>query len=106
MPDRLAVCEYLGNVYDPAVLDTLPGRLWFYAKWGLRGILFEYGLPKNFRELWTYVHSRLMWNPEQDAQALAEEFISYRFGPQHLQSSATSASHASDTRRHCGTVYP
>ena len=81
VPDHFAVCEYQGGTYKPALIDTMTGRLRYYQKLGIRGVVFSYGRPKNFTLLWKYLWGRLMWNPDQDALNLARGFIDYHYGP-------------------------
>ena len=81
VPDGLLVCEYHSQMYKPAMLDTMAGRLRAYAKRGLRGVTFTYGAPLNFQPLWKYVFARMKWNPHQDPHALAREFIEFYYGP-------------------------
>ncbi|MBM4038671.1 MAG: DUF4838 domain-containing protein [Planctomycetes bacterium] len=81
VPQSYMVCEYLADTYQPALVDTTASRLRYYAKRGLRGIWATYGRPKNFTPVWEYLFARLMWNPEQDPHAIAEEFIAHHYGP-------------------------
>jgi hypothetical protein len=81
VPDRLLVCEYLAYTYKPAMLECMEGRLRAYAKKGLLGVVFTYGTPTNFQPLWKYVFARMKWNPNQDAQKLAREFVDFYYGP-------------------------
>jgi hypothetical protein len=79
VPDRYTVCEYQSNAYKPALVDTLASRLRFYREKGVRGIAFTFGLPQNFRGLWGYLYSHLMWDVEQDGMQLAREYIDFYF---------------------------
>lgn len=79
-PERLAVCEYPLNSYEPAPVDNIASRRRYYAKRSLRGIVFLYGTPGNFRGLWRYLCAKLMWNPWLDAQKIAENYIKLRYG--------------------------
>ncbi len=78
-PHQYLVCEYLSNVYLPAMLDTTASRLKTYGKKGLRGVLFTYGAPANFRSLWNYLWGQLMWNPDQDVEQLTREFLTFAY---------------------------
>ena len=78
-PGQLLVCEYLG-AYEPAMLDNMSGRLRYYAKIGLRGVMFTYGSPVNFKPVWAYVWPRMSWDPAQNPHALAKEFINSQYG--------------------------
>ena len=80
-PGRVTVCEYQSGRYYPAVVDTLAGKYRFYKKIGVKGLLFSYGYPSSFKGLWDYLYPRLMWDPEQDAHALAAEYVRHHFGP-------------------------
>jgi len=79
-PGQVTVCEYLG-AYEPAMIDKMTGRLRYYAKIGLRGVNATYGSPINFRPVWRYVWPKMCWNPQQDGQALAKDFIRFHYGP-------------------------
>ena len=79
-PALFCVCEYHSGMYRPALIDTEVARMRFYAKRGLGGIFFTYGHSPNFSNVWGYVFSKLHWNPYQDGQALAEEYIDENYG--------------------------
>jgi hypothetical protein len=79
-PGRVMVCEYLGG-YEPAMLDQMTARLRYYAKIGLYAVKTTYSQgPANFRPMWQYVWNKMNWNPHQDAQALATDFIHFYYG--------------------------
>jgi hypothetical protein len=80
-PEQVTVCEYLGGVYEPCTADKLAARCRYYARKGIRGILFTFGHPENFNPFWDYLVGRLMWDPEQDAEALAAAFAKQHYGP-------------------------
>jgi hypothetical protein len=73
-PHQYLVCEYLGQ-YEPCLVDNTASRLRYYSQRGLRGIFATYGRPANFSQLWAYLWGRLLWNPDQDAHALACDYI-------------------------------
>jgi len=77
---RYLVCEYLSGVYEPALIDNLTARLRYYARKGLKGIVFTYGHPINFTRVWTYVFSWMMWNPYQDPWVLTADFCRFYYG--------------------------
>lgn len=79
-PHQYLVCEYVGGQYEPCLVDNAASRLRWYGQHGLKGIFATYGLPANFPQLWDYLFSRLMWNPEQDALAVADEYITRHYG--------------------------
>ena len=79
-PQQFMVCEYQSDTYKPALIDSLQGRLQWYRERGLQGILFSYGHPKNFHDLWSYLLSRLLWDSEQDAVKLADGYIAFVYG--------------------------
>lgn len=81
VPDRYTVCEYQSGTYKPALIDSMVARLRYYREKGVRGIVFSYGVPRNFKTLWQYLLGRLMWDVDQDAMKLAREFIGYYYGP-------------------------
>jgi hypothetical protein len=51
----------------------------FYAANGVRGI-FYCGVPTNFRDLFIYVQSHLLWNPKADVDDLVDEFMLAYYG--------------------------
>ncbi|OGV70532.1 MAG: hypothetical protein A3K19_24735 [Lentisphaerae bacterium RIFOXYB12_FULL_65_16] len=54
-------------------------KLDFYSANGIRGI-FYCGTPSNFRDLFTFVQSRLLWEPKADVEALTDEFMAAYYG--------------------------
>ena len=54
-------------------------KLDFYAANGIRGIYYC-GVPTNFRDLFVFVQSRLLWEPKADAEALIDEFMAACYG--------------------------
>jgi len=79
-PGQVLVCEYHG-AYEPAMLDDNVGRLRHYRKLGVKGVVFTYGAPPNFRDVFSFVWARISWNPDQDPHALAGEYLRYAYGP-------------------------
>jgi hypothetical protein len=80
VPDRFAVCEYQSGTYKPALIDSMVARLRYYKEMGVRGIVFTYGVPRNFKTLWQYLLRKLMWDVDQDAMKLAREFVDFYYG--------------------------
>ena len=74
-PNRVAVCEYLGGIYNPAPLETLQSRLRYYASKGLAGIAYTYGQTLNFAPIFNYVFAKLMWDPNTDAAVASHEIL-------------------------------
>jgi hypothetical protein len=66
-----------------ADLHTLGPNLRYYAKRGVRGAFIQ-GNGRcpggEFSDLRCYVISRLLWNPQQDEEALIAEFLRLHFG--------------------------
>lgn len=79
-PRSLLVCEYLSNFYQPAFIDQTASRYRSYARKGIRGILFSYGRPANFPEVWVYLHGKLLWNPDIDALQTAKDIANSIYG--------------------------
>lgn len=79
-PGRVLVCEYIGGSYQPAFVSQTADRYRFLRKRGVGGIAFHYGNPANFPKLWTYLHGKLLWNPDQDAMKLMEEYAPLVYG--------------------------
>ncbi|MHC4874135.1 MAG: DUF4838 domain-containing protein, partial [Planctomycetota bacterium] len=75
------VCEYIGGVYQPAFISQTADRFRDYNEKGIGGTAFSYGLPTNFKHVWWYLHSKLLWNPEFDALQLAKDFALNYYGP-------------------------
>ncbi len=61
-------CEPFGS------FRAMRRKLKYYAGHGVRG-LFYCGVPSNFEDLFVFVQSRLLWNPQADPDALTREFI-------------------------------
>lgn len=72
---RPLVCEYMSGVYLPAPVEQTTARYRDYAARGIGGIMFSYGHPRNFTNLWHFLHSKLMWDPDDDETASRDEFI-------------------------------
>ena len=66
-------CEPFGSFY------AMKRKMEFYAANGIRG-LFYCGVPTNFRDLFVFVHSHLLWDPEADVESLIDEFMSVYYG--------------------------
>lgn len=58
---------------------AMKGKLDFYAQHGIRGI-FYCGVPTNFRDLFVFVQSRLLWDPKADVERLVDEFLAAYYG--------------------------
>jgi len=80
-PGRVGVCEYHGGVYFPALVDSMPAKCRAYAKLGVNAVYFSYGRPKNLPGLWRFLFRELMWDPSQDAHALAREYVRFHYKP-------------------------
>ncbi len=63
---------------------VLQENLRYYKKNGVHGVLqqsnFAYGNTSGFADLENYLASRLMWNPEEDLNALIEDYTGACFG--------------------------
>jgi hypothetical protein len=55
-------------------------KLDVYAERGIRGI-FYCGVPSSFRDLFVFLQSRLLWEPEADVESLIDEFMPVYYGP-------------------------
>lgn len=73
-PGQMMVCEYMGNRYVPCLTDYMQAKYRFYGERRTNGIQYSFGRVQNFRPVWTHLYPLLMWNPQQDALALASEF--------------------------------
>ncbi len=79
-PRQTTVCEYFSEKYYPSLPDFLAGRIRHHAEKGLRGVMFTFGSPNNFRPLCEYLSTTLMWDPDQDAMELTRRFARAHFG--------------------------
>ncbi|MFI5380025.1 MAG: DUF4838 domain-containing protein [Tepidisphaerales bacterium] len=65
--------------------DQFPDSLRLYKRQGVRGVFFEgaYGAGGggSDAELRSYVMAKLLWNPQQDARPLIEEWMAGVYGP-------------------------
>lgn len=80
VPEQTSVCEYLSQKYYPSMPDFLAGRIRHHAKKGLRGVMFTFGNPDNFKLLCEYLSNALMWEPDQDVMQLTRQFARAHFG--------------------------
>jgi hypothetical protein len=79
-PNRVAVCEYHGGIYNPAPLQTLQSRLRYYKSKGMAGIAYRYGQPLNLAPIFNYVFGKLMWDSDMDAHQAAKEIVEAHYG--------------------------
>ncbi len=65
--------------------DQFPDSLRLYKRQGVRGVFFEgaYGAGGggSDAELRSYIMAKLLWNPQQDARPLIEEWMAGVYGP-------------------------
>jgi len=67
--------------YEPfGSFYAMKRKLDFYAANGIRGIYYC-GVPSNFRDLFVFVQSRLLWDPKADVEPLIDEFMKVYYGP-------------------------
>ncbi len=76
--------------YEPfGSFYAMKRKLDFYAQNGIRGIWYGHGssdfppyssVPTNFRHLFVFVHSQLLWDPKADVEALIDEFMGVYYG--------------------------
>ena len=79
-PEQTSICEYMSGKYYPSMPDFLAGRIRHHAKKGLRGVMFSFGSPNNFRSLCEYLSPTLMWDPDQEVMELTRQFAKAHFG--------------------------
>jgi hypothetical protein len=77
-PNSVGIYDY--NMYFSLSWDAMARKVKWYAEKGCRGI-WHCGRPQCFSDLFTYVISRLEWDPSQDPQRLKEEFVAAYYGP-------------------------
>lgn len=69
------------NWYEPfGSFWAMKSKLDLYAAHGVKG-LFYCGTPQNFRDLFCYVQSELLWNPNTPVEPLIKEFMDAYYGP-------------------------
>ena len=68
------------NWYEPfGSFTAMKRKMDVYAARGVRG-LFYCGTPQNFRALFIYVQSHLLWRPNTPVEPLIEEFMKAYYG--------------------------
>ena len=68
------------NWYEPfGSFWAMKRKLDVYARGGVRG-LFYCGTPQNFRNLFIYVQSELLWHPQAAVEPLIAEFMKAYYG--------------------------
>ncbi|HBL74197.1 MAG: hypothetical protein A2W90_17750 [Bacteroidetes bacterium GWF2_42_66] len=83
-PDNMYVFDYPRNYvrwYEPfGSFYAMVDKLNFYSSAGVRGIVYCV-VPTNFRDLFMFVQSRLLWQPDSNVEDLIDEFMSVYYGP-------------------------
>ena len=83
-PDNMYIFDYPRGYqtwYEPfGSFWAMRWKLDTYAVNGVRGI-FYCGTPENFRDLFIYVQSRLLWEPNLNVEPLIDEFMAAYYGP-------------------------
>ena len=83
-PNNMYVFDYPRGYkiwYEPfGSFYAMKRKLDFYAAHGIRG-LYYCGVPTNFRDLFIFVQSRLLWEPKADVEKLIDEFMPAYYGP-------------------------
>jgi hypothetical protein len=88
LSDRVYIWGYAVNFLNylqPFLpLRQFAAQIRLYAKYGVKGVLmqgnFSYGGDASMGDLKSYLFARLLWNPDADENAIAEEFIDGVFG--------------------------
>jgi hypothetical protein len=82
-PDNMYIFDYptgYANWYEPfGSFWAMKRKLDFYAQNGVRGI-FYCGTPQNFKQLFIYVQSELLWHPNAPVEPLISEFMDAYYG--------------------------
>jgi len=82
-PNNIYIFDYPRGYkiwYEPfGSFYAMKRKLDFYAAKGIRGIYYC-GVPTNFRDLFIFVQSCLLWKPEADVEALIDEFMAAYYG--------------------------
>ena len=77
-PENMYIFDYprgYAMYYEPfGSFRAMHSKLDFHAVNGIRGI-FYCGVPSNFRDLFVYVQSKLLWDPDADVEALIDRFM-------------------------------
>lgn len=82
-PNNVGIFDYTRGydvTYEPfGSFYAMKRKLDQYASLGVRG-LFYCGTPTNFRDLFIFVQSRLLWEPKTDVEPLVDEFMAAYYG--------------------------
>jgi len=82
-PNNIYIFDYPRGYkiwYEPfGSFQAMKRKLDFYAAHGVRGIYYC-GVPYNFKDLFVFVQSRLLWNPKADAEDLIRSFMAAYYG--------------------------
>lgn len=82
-PNNMGIFDYARGYaapYEPfGSFYAMKRKLDFYVASGVRG-LFYCGVPTNFRDLFVFVQSRLLWEPKTDVEPLIDEFMAAYYG--------------------------
>ncbi len=82
-PNNMYIFDYPRGYkiyYEPfGSFYAMTRKLDFYAANGVRGIYYC-GVPTNFRDLFVFVNSHLLWDPEADVEDLIDEFMAAYYG--------------------------
>jgi len=89
-PDNMYIFDYPRGYkiwYEPfGSFYAMKRKMDFYAANGIKGIYYC-GMPTNFHDLFVFVQSYLLWEPETNIEPLIDEFMSayYRAAAPHVR---------------------
>ncbi|MEN6344386.1 MAG: DUF4838 domain-containing protein [Armatimonadia bacterium] len=82
-PGNMYIFDYptgYQNWYEPfGSFWAMKRKLDLYAKLGVKGV-FYCGTPQNFRNLFIYVQSELLWHPDTPVEPLIADFMNHYYG--------------------------
>ncbi|MEN6664673.1 MAG: DUF4838 domain-containing protein [Phycisphaerae bacterium] len=82
-PNNMYIFDYptgYQNYYEPfGSFWAMKSKLDLYAANGVKG-LFYCGTPQNFRDMFIYVNSELLWHPKAPVEPLMKEFVDAYYG--------------------------
>jgi len=76
--DQMALYDY--NMGYVCSWDAMAEKIQWAAKKGLKGV-YLCGRPSNFKNLFVFMTSKLLWDPSLDPEALKKEFVGVTYGP-------------------------
>ena len=77
-PERMCIFDY--NMGNAPTWDAMAAKVKWAAKQGVKGFHLC-GRPGCFRDMFSYIVGKLLWNPDLNAEALKKDFVEAYYGP-------------------------